>query len=113
MAQNHDAPEPKRPQHPLLGISNTRLKSLDKGVQKTIESTIKRWLRKRLELLQSLPEDCRLELEQAGLTVPPTLTLPAAQRPGPSAAPAGHRDSPANGWGQGGPGHPERARGRI
>lgn len=61
---------------PLYGPASARIKALDKGLQKTLESTIKRWLSKRIELLESLPDDTRGELDEAGLLQTPQPAIP-------------------------------------
>lgn len=61
---------------PLWGPASSRIKALDKGLQRTLESTIKRWLKNRIELLETLPDDTRAELDEAGLLQTPTPTLP-------------------------------------
>jgi len=93
-AINHTSPFTPEPEEgptkpvkrsPLFGVSRTKVIALDKGVQRTIDSTIQRWLRNRIEFLESLPEATRLELEESGAIVPPTLNLNAAY-PAPPAA---------------------------
>lgn len=71
---------------PLFGVSRTRIKALDDGVRKTIENTIQRWTRNRIEFLQSLPEVTQQELADEGLLQAPDVAVkPAAAQRAPAA----------------------------
>ena len=67
----------------LAGISASALKALDKGVQRTLQSTADRWTKNRIALIEELPEEARAQLQAAGLLEWPNLTMPAF---GPKAA---------------------------
>jgi hypothetical protein len=73
---------------PLFGVAKTRLRALDEGVKKTIENAIARYLEKRIEFTENLPEATRAELQEEGMLQAPTITLPGAQPAKPAAAPA-------------------------
>lgn len=93
-------PAPAKPakKSPLYGISRTRVISLDKGVQKTIESTVARWLKNRIEFIESLPPETQQELIDEGVVNMPTLVMPGtAPKPPPPPVPA-RRPEPVTGF---------------
>lgn len=70
---------------PLFGVSRTRLLSLDSGVNKTVANALQRWLEKRIEFIESLPEQTKEELAEEGLLLAPTVTIPGQTAAKPAA----------------------------
>lgn len=79
---------PKR--SPLFGISRTRIMSMDKALPQTLQNAVKRWLEKRVEFIESLPEATQHELHAEGLVQPPPVAMPTAAgaKPAPTPLPA-------------------------
>lgn len=93
------APVKAAKKSPLYGISRTRIISLDKGVQRTLQSTVDRWLKNRIEFIESLPPETQQELLDAGELQMPVLVMPgtAPKPPAPPPAPA-RRPEPVTGF---------------
>lgn len=94
--EQETAPAKPVKRSPLFGISRARIKSLDVGVQRTLQSTFDRWVKNRIEFIESLPEDTRQELLDAGELQFPVLTMPGSKPPTAPPAPA-RRPEPAHG----------------
>lgn len=79
---------------PLFGVSKTRLRALDEGIQKTIANAIQRWTEKRIEFCEHLPEQTRQELHEDGMLEAPPLEIPGT-KPAKPQAPARTAPAPA------------------
>lgn len=95
--EQETAPAKPNKKSPLYGISRTRIKSLDKGIQNTLQSSFDRWLRNRIAFIESLPVETQQELMDAGDLAPPVLTMPGEKPKAPPPAPA-RRPEPVTGF---------------
>lgn len=93
MSSSEPTGTPKR--SPLFGISRTRVMSMDKALQTTLQNAVKRWLEKRVEFIESLPEATQHELHEEGLVQPPQVTMPQPAGAKPVANPLPSRSTSA------------------
>jgi len=73
--------------------------AMDKAVQTTLANAVKRWLDKRVEFIEALPEITQHELHEEGLVQPPPVSLPqpvGAKAPAPLPSRTGAAQAPVH-----------------